>query len=44
VNGYEQRWSKLKTALRTAQARTREVLEQAITLVLVTSTVSDARH
>ena len=44
VNGDEQRWSKLKTALHTAQVRTLEVLEQAITLVLATSTVSDDRH
>ena len=35
-------WSKLKTALRTAQARTREALEQAIALALATITVSDA--
>jgi transposase len=37
-------WSKLKTVLRTAQARTREALEQAITQALATVTVSDARH
>jgi transposase len=37
-------WSKLKTALRTAKARTREALEQAITQALATITVSDARH
>jgi transposase len=36
-------WSKLKTALRAAKARTREALEQAITQVLATITVSDAR-
>jgi transposase len=35
-------WSKLKTALRTAQPRTREALEQAIALALATITVSDA--
>jgi transposase len=35
-------WSKLKTALRTAQARTREALEQA--MALATITVSDAHH
>jgi transposase len=35
-------WSKLKTALRTAQARTREALEQAIAQALATITVSDA--
>jgi transposase len=37
-------WSKLKTALRTAQARTREALEQAMALALATITVSDAYH
>lgn len=37
-------WSKLKTALRTAQARTREALEQAIALALATITVSDAHN
>jgi transposase len=37
-------WSKLKTALRTAKARPREALEQAITQALATITVSDARH
>jgi transposase len=35
-------WSKLKTALRTAKARTREALEHAITQALATITVSDA--
>ena len=35
-------WSKLKTALRTAQARTREALEQAMARALATITVSDA--
>jgi transposase len=39
----ERCWSKLKTALRTAKARTREVLEQAIAHALATVTVSDAR-
>jgi transposase len=38
----ERCWSKLKTALRTAKARTREVLEQAIAHALATITVSDA--
>ena len=33
-----------KTALRTAQARTREALEQAIAQALATSTVADAHH
>jgi transposase len=37
-------WSKLKTALRTAKARTREALEQAITQALATITVSDAHN
>lgn len=37
-------WSKLKTALRTAQARTREALEQAIAQALATITVSDAHN
>jgi transposase len=36
--------AKLKTVLRTAKARTREALEQAITQALATITVSDARH
>jgi transposase len=35
-------WSKLKTALRTAKARTREALEHAIAQALATITVSDA--
>jgi transposase len=35
-------WSKLKTALRTAKARTREALEQAIAQALATITVADA--
>ncbi len=35
-------WSKLKTSLRTAKARTREALEQAIAQALATITVSDA--
>jgi transposase len=35
-------WSKLKTALRTAKARTREVLEHAIAQALATITVADA--
>lgn len=37
-------WSKLKTALRTAKARTREALEQAITQAATSITVSDAFH
>ena len=35
-------WSKLKLALRTAKARTREALEHAIAQALATLTVSDA--
>jgi transposase len=35
-------WSKLKTALRTAKARTRKALEHAIVQALATITVSDA--
>ena len=35
-------WSKLKTALRTAQARTREALDYALAQALGTITVSDA--
>jgi transposase len=37
-------WSKLKTALRTAQARTREALERAIAQALATITVADAHR
>jgi transposase len=36
-------WSKVKTALRTAKARTREALDRAITGTLVTITPSDAQ-
>jgi transposase len=39
----ERCWSKLKTALRRAKARTREALEHAITQALATITASDAR-
>ena len=35
-------WSKLKMALRTAKAKTREALEHAIAQALATSTVADA--
>jgi transposase len=35
-------WSKLKTALRTAKARTREALEHAIAQALATITIADA--
>jgi len=38
----EHGWSKLKTALRTAKARTREALDTAITHAFTTGTVSDA--
>jgi len=37
-------WSKLKTALRTAKARTREALDTAITHALTTISASDAHH
>jgi transposase len=39
----ERCWSKLKAALRTAKARTREALEHAIAQALTTITASDAR-
>jgi transposase len=39
----ERCWSKLKTALRTAKARTREALEHAIAQALATITAADAR-
>ena len=41
-NPIELCWSKIKTALRAAQARTREALEEAITQALATVTASDA--
>ncbi len=37
-------WSKLKTALGTPKARTRQALEEAIAQALATITVSDAHH
>jgi transposase len=43
LNPIERCWSKIKTALRAAKARTREALDEAITLVLATVTESDAR-
>jgi transposase len=43
VSPIERCWSKLKTALRTAKARTREALDQAIAHALATITVADAR-
>jgi transposase len=39
----ERCWSQLKTALRTAKVRIREVLDHAIAQALATITVSDAR-
>jgi transposase len=39
----ERCWSKIKTALRAAKARTREALEEAIKQALTTVTESDAR-
>jgi transposase len=39
----ERCWSKLKTALRTAQARTREALEHAMAQALATITAADAQ-
>lgn len=43
LNPIERCWSKIKTALRAAKARTREALDEAITLALATVTESDAR-
>jgi transposase len=40
----ERCWSKLKTALRTAKARTREALERAIVQALATITSADAHR
>jgi transposase len=37
-------WSKVKTALRKAKARTREALDSAVAHVLTTITATDARH
>jgi transposase len=37
-------WSKLKAALRAAKARTREVLDQAVTTAIATVTPEDSRH
>ncbi len=39
----EQCWSKLKSDLRTAQARTREALDEAITQAFATVSAADAR-
>jgi transposase len=38
----ERCWSKFKTALRTANARTRQALERALAQALATVTVADA--
>jgi len=43
LNPIERCWSKIKTALRAAKARTREALEAAIKQALLTVTESDAR-
>jgi transposase len=43
LNPIERCWSKIKTALRAAKARTRETLEEAIKQAIATVTESDAR-
>jgi transposase len=43
LNPIEQCWSKIKTFLRAAKARTCEALDAAVTRALVTVTASDAR-
>lgn len=43
MNPIERCWSKIKTALRAAKARTRQALEEAIKQAIVTISVSDAR-
>ncbi len=43
LNPIEQAWSKLKTLLRSAAARTQEVLEQALTAVINEITAADAQ-
>lgn len=43
LNPIERCWSKIKTSLRAAEARTREALEAAIKQALATVTESDAR-
>jgi transposase len=43
LNPSERCWSKIKTFLRAAKARTREALEAAVTRALATVTESDAR-
>lgn len=42
LNPIEQCWSKLKTSLRAAKARTREALDEAITRAFATITADDA--
>jgi transposase len=43
LNPIERCWSKIKTYLRAAEARTREALDAAVTRALATVTASDAR-
>lgn len=43
LNPIERCWSKIKTALRAAKARTRETLEEAIKQAIMTVSTSDAR-
>ena len=43
MNPIERCWSKIKTALRAAKARTREALEAAIKQAMMTVSASDAR-
>jgi len=43
LNPIEQTWSKLKTLLRAAAARTKEALEEALTAVIEQITAADAR-
>jgi transposase len=43
LNPIERCWSKIKTCLRAAKARTREALDAAVTRALATVTASDAR-
>ncbi len=44
LNPIEQAWSKLKALLRTAAARTKEALDDALTAVLDRLTAADAHH
>jgi transposase len=43
LNPIERCWSKIKTCLRAAKARTREALDEAVTRALATVTEADAR-